>query len=166
MSSLCFFGLKPNLVKKATVLNFSWPLTSSMSFASVGLSFPSPNSCTNVFQNGLGVGFTGENSSDKLGMLVSMTGSSLMEKFGLKSGQQVRWSGSLKAKGKPRGPLWRQRKGVSKECLQVVFELKRCKGDRQKERIVSFAGTHVCKQSYKLLAADLLVYPTLSVSLT
>jgi hypothetical protein len=50
---------------------------------------------------------------------------------------QVRCSGSLKAKGKPRGPLWRQRKGVSKEALQVVFELKRCKADKQKERSVS-----------------------------
>jgi len=50
---------------------------------------------------------------------------------------QVRCGGSLKAKGKPRGPLWRQRKGVSKEALQVVFELKRCQADQLKERAVS-----------------------------
>lgn len=54
---------------------------------------------------------------------------------------QVRCSGSLKATGKPRGPLWRQRKGVSKEALQVVFELKRCQGDKQKERSVSVSSS-------------------------
>lgn len=79
----------------------------------------------------------GEVSPGNLGMVGSISGVGLNEKFGLGSGQQVRWSGSLKAKGKPRGPLWRQRKGVSKEALQVVFELKRCKGDKQKERSVS-----------------------------
>lgn len=79
----------------------------------------------------------GEVLPGNLGMVGSISGVGLNEKFGLGSGQQVRWSGSLKAKGKPRGPLWRQRKGVSKEALQVVFELKRCKGDKQKERVVS-----------------------------
>lgn len=79
----------------------------------------------------------GEVSPGNLGMVGSISGVGLNEKFGLGNGQQVRWSGSLKAKGKPRGPLWRQRKGVSKEALQVVFELKRCKGDKQKERVVS-----------------------------
>lgn len=57
---------------------------------------------------------------------------------------QVRcMSGSLKTKGKPRGPLWRQRKGVSKEALQVVFELKRCKGEKLKERAVRCSSSPV-----------------------
>lgn len=64
---------------------------------------------------------------------------------------QVRCGGSLKAKGKPRGPLWRQRKGVSKEALQVVFELKRCKGDKQKERVV------LQNSASRLLKMDLLM---------
>lgn len=64
---------------------------------------------------------------------------------------QVRCSGSLKAKGKPRGPLWRQRKGVSKEALQVVFELKRCKADKQKERSV------LQNSASRLLKMDLLM---------
>lgn len=72
------------------------------------------------------------------GMTELINGSSqLLESFGLDRWQQVRWSGSLKAKGKPRGPLWRQRKGISKEAMQVVFDLKRAKGDWQKEQKVS-----------------------------
>lgn len=60
-------------------------------------------------------------------------------------------SGSLKTKGKPRGPLWRQRKGVSKEALQVVFELKRCKGEKLKERAV------LRTSAARLLKMDLLM---------
>ncbi|KAG0602162.1 hypothetical protein M758_11G164100 [Ceratodon purpureus] len=69
---------------------------------------------------------------------------------------QVRCSGSLKAKGKPRGPLWRQRKGVSKEALQVVFELKQCKGDRQKERkVLQSSGSRLLKMDLLMVLVEL-----------
>jgi len=86
------------------------------------------------------------------GMTELINGSSqLLESFGLDRWQQVRWSGSLKAKGKPRGPLWRQRKGISKEAMQVVFDLKRAKGDWQKEQKV------LQTEASRLLKMDLLM---------
>ncbi len=71
---------------------------------------------------------------------------------------QVRCSGSIKAKSKPRGPLWRQRKGVSKEALQVVFELKRCKGDKQKERSVSIPSSSALSLSLSSLLSHFLAF--------
>jgi hypothetical protein len=84
--------------------------------------------------------------------------SQLLESFGLDRWQQVRWSGSLKAKGKPRGPLWRQRKGISKEAMQVVFDLKRAKGDWQKEQKVS-GGFHFSNTTGLTLFLPFLLCP-------
>ncbi len=95
------------------------------------------------------------------GMTELINGSSqLLESFGLDRWQQVRWSGSLKAKGKPRGPLWRQRKGISKEAMQVVFDLKRAKGDWQKEQKVS-GGFHFSDTTGLTLFVLLVLLPFL-----
>lgn len=104
----------------------------------------------------LGSNFFGKNAG---GMTELINGSSqLLESFGLDRWQQVRWSGSLKAKGKPRGPLWRQRKGISKEAMQVVFDLKRAKGDWQKEQKVS-GGFHFSNTTGLTLFLPFLLCP-------
>ncbi len=141
----CCFFVSSRISRPISSISFFPLLQSSNSAAAAAVSRGAGSTSLSLrwlqtsCASNLGSTFFGKKAE---GMTELINGSSqLLESFGLDRWQQVRWSGSLKAKGKPRGPLWRQRKGISKEAMQVVFDLKRAKGDWQKEQKVS-GGFH------------------------